>query len=316
MKIAHLSDLHLYARYLPGNLPKTRVLIETALQKGADHLVITGDITHNADFDDFISLRHLLAEYDLLDARKTTIVIGNHDIFGGVHLAEEILTFPQKCQRVDYLQKIREFQLGFSELFDHAFYLQTDQVFPFGKVVDDVLLVGLNSTQPYSIVKNPFASRGNIIKKQRAGLKAILDHPDFRDKIKIILLHHHFNKIRSENNYLIDIERFVGRLSHQPRLMKIFRKHQVSLILHGHQHRSQEYFRDGLRFFNAGASTAENTGKLNVISVTPDAIETEIIPVPFKFISRQFTAPAKATPAFPAINIPNQSPISLPVIVS
>lgn len=316
MKIAHLSDLHLFARHLPGNLQKTRVLIEAALQKGADHLVITGDITHNADFDDFISLRHLLAEYHLLDARKTTVVIGNHDIFGGVHLAEEILTFPQKCQQVDYQQKIREFQHCFSELFDHAFFPQADQIFPFGKAVDKVLLVGLNSTQPYSLIKNPFASRGNIVKKQRVGLKTILDHPDFRDKIKIILLHHHFNKIRSEKNYLIDIERFVGRLSHKPRLMKIFRKHQVRLILHGHQHRSQEYFRDGLRFFNGGASTAESTGKLNFISVTPEAIETEIIPVPFKFLSRQIAPHNKAMPTFPAIEIPKQPQVAYPVIVS
>jgi 3',5'-cyclic AMP phosphodiesterase CpdA len=302
MKIAHLSDLHLCAKYLPDNLKKTRILIETALQKGADHLVITGDIAHNTDFDDFISLRHLLAEFNLLDPRKTTVVIGNHDIFGGVHLAEDILTFPQKCLQVDYQKKIREFRLCFFELFDHAFFPLPDQIFPFGKRVDNVLFVGMNSTQPYSLIKNPFASRGKIAKNQRNGLITILGHPEFQNTIKIILLHHHFNKIpRSENNYLIDLERFVGRLSNKQKLLKIFRKHQVALTLHGHQHRSLEYLRNGLRFVNAGACASENPGNLNLISVTPDSIETEIIPVPFKFQSRKTFAPEKMIRALPAI---------------
>lgn len=290
MKIAHFSDLHLCANHLPENLIKAQILVQTALKRGADHFVFTGDIAHLGDFDDFISLRHLLAEFNLLDSRKTTIVIGNHDIFGGVHLAEDILTFPETCQKVDYQQKIRDFRLCFYELFEDTFSPNPNQIFPFGKVVENVLLVGLNSTRPYSIVKNPFASRGKIGKIQRNGLKTILGHQKYRDLVKIVLVHHHFNKPpESHKNYLLDVERFGGKLTKKHKLYKIFRRHKVALTLHGHQHRSMEYTRHGLHFLNAGASTSRNPGNLNLISVGTHKIETEIIPVRFNISPRNGT---------------------------
>ena len=66
-----------------------------------DHLVITGDLTHNADYEDLEILRNLFQEYGLLNSERLSLVIGNHDIFGGPQAAEEVFQFPEKCKQID-----------------------------------------------------------------------------------------------------------------------------------------------------------------------------------------------------------------------
>ena len=60
MKIAHISDLHIYSEYLPQNLNKTELLIREAIQNGIDHLVITGDISHCSLPMDYHIFRELM----------------------------------------------------------------------------------------------------------------------------------------------------------------------------------------------------------------------------------------------------------------
>ena len=115
MKIAHLSDVHICQKSRPKNLERTKLLLDYALQQGVDHIVITGDIVHLGEVEDYIALRNLFQEFGLLDPFKLTLVIGNHDVFGGVYLAEDILSFPEKCESINYDAKLLEFKNHFFE---------------------------------------------------------------------------------------------------------------------------------------------------------------------------------------------------------
>ena len=102
MKIIHISDLHLDTFYKQDNYIKTLLLFEYIADSGFDHVVITGDITENAEKSAFLMARNLLKKFNLLNPHKCTIIIGNHDIFGGVLLAEDILNYPKKCRLTNF----------------------------------------------------------------------------------------------------------------------------------------------------------------------------------------------------------------------
>ena len=96
MKIAHISDLHFSTFFKDSNLKSIKYLIKYILQTKADHIVITGDLTDNACSKDFEILRSLFRSYDILRGDRLSVVIGNHDIFGGLQTPEDILSFPGK----------------------------------------------------------------------------------------------------------------------------------------------------------------------------------------------------------------------------
>jgi len=263
MRIAHISDLHLNTKLKRENILKTKKLIQYALDSGAEHFVITGDVSDNADEKDFNILKKLLEDFDLLSSDKTSIVIGNHDIFGGPQTIQEIVHFPQKCLSVNYHRKVALFINCFKELFQNVIQLHEESFFPYAKVFRNILLVGLNSVDEYSRIKNPFASNGHISKIQRHGIKAILAKNEFKDKIKIILTHHHFYPKNvashsSERTMWNRIENYTMKLRGKKKLLKMFQEHNVKLVMHGHSHEMKEYFREGIRFVNSGGSVDNN----------------------------------------------------------
>ncbi|MBN2093371.1 metallophosphoesterase [candidate division KSB1 bacterium] len=284
MVIAHLSDLHICIKNKSHNLNCTRYLIESALKHEASHFIITGDVSHLSNPDDFLALRHLLEQYELLDSQKVSMVIGNHDIYGGVYLAEDILTFPGKCKTIDYYKKIQEFHSYFLEIFENTILPLPDRLYPYAKKVDDVLLIGINSTMEYSRLNNPFASRGKVGQKQIKGLTEIFARSEFSNLKKIVMSHHHFNKKPLESitlykTFLHTIESYAGKLEKRKRLCRLLRKNKVDLVVHGHLHESATYERSGLKFINgAGAIEKNRPGelKLNLILVSPETIKTKI----------------------------------------
>ena len=101
LTIAHLSDFHISAEHRRNHIRRARRALEYARSLGVDHVVVTGDITANGDPADYRIARSLFASAGLLDAGRLTVTIGNHDVFGGVHTAEEVLTFPGHCRVTD-----------------------------------------------------------------------------------------------------------------------------------------------------------------------------------------------------------------------
>jgi 3',5'-cyclic AMP phosphodiesterase CpdA len=239
-----------------------------------DHIVLTGDLTDNAIPHDFLILRKLLERLNLLDSDKLSVVIGNHDIFGGVQTAEDIFTFPDKCSKVNYNQKVKEFYQYFPELFENCIKFNPLKVFPFVKPISNFLLIGLNSISEYSRMSNPFASNGIIELTQLNEVSEILEEFKGNDFRKIVLTHHHFSKMKIKNNspgsFWQNIEKQTMRLKKKKRLLKIFKHFGVELVLHGHYHVSREYTRKSILFSNAGASfkgAPKGVIQINIIDI-------------------------------------------------
>jgi 3',5'-cyclic AMP phosphodiesterase CpdA len=284
MKIAHLSDLHIYSQHRPKNLLYTELLIEFALDQNIDHLVITGDLTHNSNARDFQALRKTFEKYDLLKSERLSLVIGNHDIFGGVHLAEDVLTFPERCSNVDYENKLMEFNYYFLEIFDNVIRPFPGQLYPYAKILNNIVFIGLNSIAPFSKVKNLFASKGKINKRQIQGIVQLFNYNNLDQLNKIVLIHHHFNEyfdgeIRKDLTFLQNIEGRSMKLRKKKKLLELFQNLGINLILHGHSHKSGEYRQNGLHFVNAGGSIDGNQPgnlKINFITIENQSIFTDI----------------------------------------
>ncbi len=273
-----------------------------AIKQGTDHFIITGDLTDNAERDDFLILRKLFDDLGLLHHDKLSLVIGNHDIFGGVQTAEDIFSFPERCKNVDYMKRVKEFYIYFKETFDGAEIIDNDTVFPYAKIINGVLLVGLNSNDVYSSTKNIFASNGIVHLDQFNKTVNILNNLSGKAQTKMIMLHHHFNKMEVSSNgtfgsFWQNIEKQTMKLRKKKRLFNVFKECNIDLVLHGHYHVTGDYERKGVHFSNAGGSTkSENESQLtlNFIDIKKNSIKikTEILSpsnadVLFDFSERQ-----------------------------
>ncbi|MFA3784067.1 metallophosphoesterase [Melioribacteraceae bacterium 4301-Me] len=278
MKIAHISDLHLSNTFKEKNRFITQRLIEDALENGAEHFVVTGDIADNAQESDFLIFREILEKYNLLRSERTSIVIGNHDIFGGVQTAEDVLNFPYRCLNTDYDKKVNEFVSIFKELFENTIHYSKNEFFPYIKELKNTILFGVNSVAEYSKIKNPFASCGKVTKKQYLILDELFEFFKKTDKKKILMIHHHFykksKKTSSSDNALWDkIESYTMKLRGKKKLFKLFLQNKIDLVLHGHSHEMCDYHRKGIRFLNAGASV-EGKSELPSYFMIDDQDET------------------------------------------
>jgi 3',5'-cyclic AMP phosphodiesterase CpdA len=121
MRIAHLSDPHINLKYHPQHLPRLRRTLEDALQKGAEHIVISGDITSNADIRDLKTARRLFESLGILKSSKLTVVPGNHDIYGGPQIADDVLSFPERCRKTNTGERLAIFQEILQSSFRIAF---------------------------------------------------------------------------------------------------------------------------------------------------------------------------------------------------
>jgi len=281
MKIIHLSDLHFSTIFKESNLNKIDFALRTILADDWDHIVITGDLTDNAEPGDFSQLRDLFSSYGLLDSTKLSLVIGNHDIFGGIQTAEDILSFPERCKTTDYDLKICEFAEYYKETFNNCVY-QSENIFPYAKIVGDVLFVAINTIARYSRIKNPFASNGEVDLNQFAEIDTILGKYGPKVKSRIILSHHHFNKLKtaspgSTSGIWQNIEKQTMKLRKKKRMFKLFNMHNVDLVLHGHVHENTLYKRKDINFLNGGSSikgSHNNFVKLNIIDTDNNTLNT------------------------------------------
>ena len=284
MKIAHLSDLHFTTFFKDHNLELVEYLINYAKHQNADHFVITGDLTDNASDEDFEILRNLFKKHDLLCSDRLSLVIGNHDIFGGLQTAEDIFNFPEKCRSVNFREKVKNFYQHFSEAFDKTDYLSEENIFPYVKILDDVMFLGLNSISEYSKTKNIFASNGSIGLEQFNETIHLFEQYKNSNYKKLLLIHHHFNKIKIDKNsssasFWQNIEKQTMKLRKKKRLLKLLNMYKIDLVLHGHYHINNEYVRKGIKFLNAGGSlkgVVPNECFVNFVKIKDDKIKTSI----------------------------------------
>lgn len=280
MLIAHLSDLHLNTLFSDSNIRKIEKLLDYIVENQADHLIITGDLTDNADESDWLLLRNQLNKRKLLNSKSLTVLPGNHDIFGGPQRAEDIFDFPSRCKKIDYYEKLRSFNNYFEETFEDCLYVSQNYNYPFLKELnDEVLILGMNSILEYSLTKNPFASNGEIKLNQFFEIEQVLKKFSSDGHIKIAALHHHFNKIKNTKRSIAglwqNIEKQTMKLRKKKRLFSLFNKYKIDLIIHGHIHYNEYYERKGLNFINGGASIKGYSGhslRVNFIEINKNNI--------------------------------------------
>lgn len=288
MRIAHISDIHLHLDSHNTMVEEFYVLLKKVLQKEPDHLVITGDISDNAQNKDLELCRVILGDLGLLNSEKTSVVIGNHDIYGGVFHAEDIFHFPVKCKNIDFSAGVSNFNFHFRELFENCIYISENDSYPFAKMIKDTLLIGINSNAPYSKIQNPFASNGIVNAIQREELIHILQNFGKLSKHIVILVHHHFNRIKSNSSRFLqtvwnNIEKQTMKLRKKKALFQIFREFKVDIVLHGHLHEQADYVRKGTNFLNSGASLKNDKHLLNfnLIDFSKDELSKQTFSIPF-----------------------------------
>lgn len=289
MKIIHLSDLHISKDFNRKNIKRFKLVLKHVLRNSFDHMVITGDLSDNANENDYILIRQILKQYDLLDSSKTSIVIGNHDIFGGVQTAADVLNFPGKCKEIDYKQQVSNFISYFEELFIDCHFADPDKFFPYYKSLKGVDIVGLNSVSHYSKISNPMASTGKINRQQINDLKKIVEEFKTFNKPIVALIHHHFYKknflaTSPQNNVWNKIESFTLRLRNKKKIIKVLKECGINLVLHGHSHEMMSYSRKGIQFLNAGASIENDFDAMcyYLIDIKRNDWNLELVSVPVK----------------------------------
>lgn len=271
----------------PRNYYKTVQLLEYITSENFDHVIITGDLTENSEPSAFEILRKLFKKFGLLDSNKLTLTIGNHDIYGGVHFAEDIINFPARCKKTDYKKKTAVFEGYFRETFSKSVSLK-DSAFPSIKEFDDFILLNFNSIAKYSVFKNPFASKGEISENDIEAASKYLQKSKPGNKQKIVITHHHFCKDTLEENDEISslwrtVERQTMKLKRKKKLLKSFKKLGINSVLHGHLHECATYTRKGIKFMNAGGSVLGSQNefiKINIIKIQGNELKNE-----FKTIS-------------------------------
>ncbi len=284
MRLAHISDLHLCTRYRKEMTYYIDRLISYAVERNVDHLVIAGDISHTAHYNDFSFLRDILDKYGFLNPQKLSMTIGNHDIFGGVHFAEDIIDFPYISKSLDYTKRVHQYCNFFKESFDNIYRPVENSFFPYAKDLDHIVLIGINSIAYYSIFDNLFASNGRVSNAELEGIRKILQNEKNKNKVKCIVLHHHFmpNRLcyKKYNNKIWNwIENQSMKIYRKNKLLKLFSNYKVDLVLHGHVHNNIEYKMNGIRFLNGGGSLEEKQqGRLfiNFIDVDQENINIQI----------------------------------------
>ncbi len=293
IKIAHLSDPHINQKYHPEHLTRLESLLHDAIHKQqADHIVITGDISSNADERDLIATRDLFKKLHILDASKLTVVIGNHDIFGGPHLAEDVLGFPRTCRDCKYHHKISEFQRIFQPLFKGVYYETSP--YPFVKLVRGTAIIGLNTVAEHSQYRNPVGSNGAIDDHQFKTLQAIMDTPMVQNaKHRIVAMHHHLFRRKDEKHLhsyttpkglFSTIEQETLKLRKKRRLIKLLETSNVETVLHGHVHFTGDYPRKKIRCYNAAGSVfpliTSDKHPYNLLTFTEKGTSLEVPSVP------------------------------------
>ncbi len=314
--LAHISDLHLSPEFRRLNIRRVKRLLEIVARRDIDHLVITGDIAANAQPKDFEIARSLLQSYGFLDPQRTTIIPGNHDIYGGVHTAEDVLEFPSRCRRTDLVRARELFTEYFRELFTNCAFEGTGIAFPFVKNLRHVTLLGLDSVAPYSVVKNPVGSNGSIAKAQLEAAFRLLSTHAVPGNPRIALIHHHFHKpARVDGDGLGslwgNLEQQTMKLWKKKRLLRFFAGEKIDLVLHGHVHVNAAYERKGVRFVNAGGSVMQSTEdgvSLNLITIEGSTVTTAF--------HRESATPqlTPATYATAGISLSRTSPTLLPPV--
>jgi len=279
-RIAHITDLHIKSLDLKGYKKQLFNLLDDIQRRECDHIFMTGDMIDNGEERDYQTLLKILNNYGIMNSKKLSVTIGNHEIFGGTQTADDVFLFPTRCRDTDYNAQVKKFYENFKPCFEGAEINNEHNPFPYCKILNDkIAVIGVNSNAHWSKIKNPIGSNGAVYDEQFKKLEKILKSDKVKDKIKIVLIHHHFNKISETPSNIVHtlwlyVERRTMKLHNKKRLLKLFKDSNVDLILHGHTHISDSYTRKGNLFVNSSGCvipfTENKLRKYHIIKIPQD----------------------------------------------
>jgi predicted phosphodiesterase len=257
--IAHIADPHINMDLHPDRLLHLRELLTQSIRQGASHIVISGDIASVPNVSYWIAVRTMLQELGIYRRDLLSLVIGNHDIFGGPHSTSELIRFPRTCWKTDVENNIRVFESVFSELFRDTLH-PADSAFPYVKVVGSYAFIGINTVAPFSLKHNPCASNGDVSQHDIAWIEGQMSQlPAYHN---VAIMHHHLQNHKPEflknrarlRRVLYWMEDKTLKLHNHTQLVTLFRKLAVGAVLHGHVHVSAKYDIENIVCSNAGGS--------------------------------------------------------------
>ena len=256
VKIAHISDLHFSGKQDRRQHGELDRMLDYFVTLGYDHLVISGDLSNNADPEDWMLVRNKLERHGLYCWDKTTVVAGNHDLMK----IEEEMRFYNALNPLSFVRekifdnKLKEFCSFFQELIIGE--EQGEKGFPFIKVINypsvKIAFSSLNSVYPWYPADNPLGARGFINQGQLSamGTESVLAAVK---KCFVIGLCHHAYKVYGTDSLIDQAFDWTMELKNREEFLGLMKKMGAKLVLHGHFHRFQAYSVDGITFVNGGS---------------------------------------------------------------
>jgi 3',5'-cyclic-AMP phosphodiesterase len=186
-----------------GRAKKLKQALSVAVRSGADHFVISGDLTEVGSPNQYEAFASVLCD-SAIDPERITLVPGNHDAYTSGDAWKRALEGP-----------LRPFATG-----------AADEP---GRVVDrgDVVILPIDVSCHQSIAR----SAAELTSVNADALERRLSDPGFRHKAVVVVQHHQpFSHARSAWQW------WDGLRGHA-RLMDLLGRYRPVSLLHGHMHK-------------------------------------------------------------------------------
>ena len=193
LTLAHISDLHFGKPFLPH---VAEALLAELCERRPDVIVVSGDLTQRAKRREFVQARDFLSR---LPEVPRVVIPGNHDV--PLYRFWERLFTPHDLYR-EYID----------ERLDTVLRL------------DEAVIVGLDSTDPYGAISN-----GRLSERQLAFCEQAFEGVA-EGVARIVVLHHHV--IPAPTYEVIEL------MPKAQRALESFTRFKVDLIMAGHLHRA------------------------------------------------------------------------------
>jgi 3',5'-cyclic AMP phosphodiesterase CpdA len=276
MRIAHLSDLHLFTgqALLPQDLMSRRVFgavnlvlsrrrthsadvaaaaVEAVGRAGVDHCVVSGDLTNLALEGEFALAARVLRPLGSWD--RLTVVPGNHDFYTPGAL------------------RTRRFERWFG----HTLWHEDDPAswtYPVVKDIGEVRLIALRS----AMVAPPLTAFGRVGEAQATALWRALDEAVRDGRFTVVVLHHNLHKRDL-------VHELTGILLDRRRISEMLGRGKAGLVLHGHDHTEHEMTlgnggQAATRVMGCGSTSARLpgtpvTGRFNIYTIGAGGLTVE-----------------------------------------
>ena len=228
MRLAHLSDLHLYppgalrvadvlGRRTAGALnlflmrkpahavDRAKAAVAAVIEAQVDHVIVTGDLTNLALEPEFALAAEVLAP--LGGHERLSIVPGNHDYYTPAVIAMK----------------------RFEHWFGHLVWPSGEGDYPAHKDLQGVrLILARSATMP-----PPLCAHGWIGARQAATIETLACEARDMGLFPVLAVHHYIHVQHS-------VREITGFLVDRGRLRELIRTSGLGLMLHGHDHHPHE----------------------------------------------------------------------------